>query len=80
MFVATYARRTALVLVLIGTAISTGTSRLQFRSVNADSYGGIIDNVNLTGTGFVKGSALPFKVTAALADTDGVLSKNTNVA
>ena len=50
---------------------ATGTSRLQFRSINSDSYGGIIDNVNLTGTGFVKGSALPFKVTAALADTDG---------
>ena len=50
---------------------ATGTSRLQFRSINFDSYGGIIDNVNLTGTGFVKGSALPLKVTATLADTDG---------
>jgi hypothetical protein len=50
---------------------ASGKSRLQFHSVDCDSYGGVIDNVRLQGIGYAENTAVPFQVGAALSDIDG---------
>ncbi len=50
---------------------ANGLSRLQFHAQSSNGYGGVVDNIVLTGKGYAASADVPLNIAAALVDTDG---------
>ncbi|WP_213865970.1 tandem-95 repeat protein, partial [Vibrio crassostreae] len=62
--------------------VSTQTnSRIEFRAADQSGSGGLVDNINLTFTGFVgdEDTAIPIDISAELTDTDGSETLSTSI-